>query len=243
MITQNWTAEQGQSFHKLVVPRDRRTRRILKPRDAAGAVRTDAYGGLMPFTCVITSEGSIAIELTGEQLRDLAPGDYAYDIVATIPISFPYSEYETRKIAAGTLTVQAYTTITYGDEDVTTMELRFTKGEDFERPIVWEVDGVVQTVTGAYLQADSNGTAVVDLRWYATEPNDAAIIALPGAQKGFIVPGATGQTLVLRVDHRNTVPAGTYPFDLFVKDSVGDWVRLAKGSMIVQPATSENPTP
>lgn len=246
-LTQNWTAWQGLNFDKVVPIKDRRTRRVLRPTDAAGALQTDAYGGLLPFTVTLNSDGSLWLHLAGADLLDLAPGDYAYDVVATIPMQYPANDYQTRKVMSGTITVKAYTTITYGDEDTSTMELRFRKGEDFTRPILWnDSAGVLQTVQKAYLEAtDSLGATVLDLRWFTAVPNSAAIAALPANQRGYIIsgalPGETACTLTLRIDHTNSLPAGTFPFNLFVQDSLGDWDCLIKGTIYVGPAVGTAP--
>jgi hypothetical protein len=98
------------------------------------------------------------------------------------------------------------------------------------------------TVQDAFMQAkDSDGANVLDLRWYATKPSEETVVALTGNRRGYIAPIA-GATLELHVSDKNTVPAGIYPFDLFVKDSAGDWDCLASGTVVVEASVSVPPT-
>ena len=93
------------------------------------------------------------------------------------------------------------------------------------------------------MQANNTaGTTVFDLRWYATAPNEATIIALtPSNKRGYIAP-KTGYTLEIHISDTNGIPAGSYPFDLFVKDSAGDWSSISQGQIVVEPSTSTPPT-
>jgi hypothetical protein len=87
---------------------------------------------------------------------------------------------------------------------------------------------------------DSTGTVVLDIRWYASPPSEATIAALPASRRGYIAP-ATGATLELHISNLNTIAAGSYTYDLFVKDSAGDWDQLVKGTFVVEEAVSVEP--
>jgi hypothetical protein len=246
MTTQDWNLDAGLVWRRIIPIKDRRTRRILRPTDVAGAIKTNEFGGLLPFTCYVTAEGAVLIELSAEETRSLADGVYDYDVVATIPMSSPVERFESRKVLSGKITVTNYTTITYGDEDVTNMELRFTRGEDFTRPIAWrDEDAALIAVQKAYLQATMADltTVVLDLRWFASVPNEATIAALPATQRGYIVSGAPDNTIVIHVSNTHTIPAGVYPWTLFVQDIGGDWQQLLKGSLYVDAAPGANPYP
>jgi hypothetical protein len=45
----------------------------------------------------------------------------------------------------------------------------------------------------------------------------------------------------MHVSDKNTIAAGSYNFDLFVQDSVGDWDCLASGTVVVEAAISAPP--
>ena len=122
------------------------------------------------------------------------------------------------------------------------MEIRFKQYVDFRRTFTWrDANGDILTVTDAYMQAkNAAGTTVLDLRWYATAPNEATIIGLTANRRGYIAPAA-GATLEVHISDANSIPAGNHAFDLFVKDSAGDWDNLASGVLFVQAAVSTPP--
>jgi hypothetical protein len=197
------------------------------------------------MTTIITSEGGIMIALTEEDTADLPVGDLSYDVLATYARNAPYdgaSGEVTRPVATGTITVTALDNIT-PMEDTQAMEIRFKQHVDFRRNFTWRDSvGTIMTVQDAFMQAkDSAGATVLDLRWYSTTPSEATVIALTGNRRGYIAP-ISGSTLELHVSDKNTVPAGVYPFDMFVKDSAGDWDCLASGTVVVEAAVSAPPT-
>jgi hypothetical protein len=67
------------------------------------------------------------------------------------------------------------------------------------------------------------------------------VIGLAGNRRGYIAP-ITGATLELHISDKNTVPAGRHSFDMFVKDSAGDWDCLASGVVVVEEAISVPPS-
>jgi hypothetical protein len=147
-----------------------------------------------------------------------------------------------RPVSGGTITVSALDTIT-PLEDTQAMEIRYKQHTDYRRTFTWkDSTGVVITVQSAFMQAKtSTGTTVVDLRWYATTPTENTVIALtPANKRGYLAP-ATGATLEVHISNTNDVAAGSYPFDLFVQDSAGDWDCLSSGTLVVEAAVSAPP--
>lgn len=122
------------------------------------------------------------------------------------------------------------------------MELRMKQHEDFRKTFTWkDKNGTLQAVTNAYLQAKNTaGTTVLDLRWYSSTPSENTVVALPAAQRGYLAPKAS-VTLEMHISDKNSIPAGTHNFDLFVQDSAGDWERLAAGTISVDASVSTNP--
>jgi hypothetical protein len=45
----------------------------------------------------------------------------------------------------------------------------------------------------------------------------------------------------MHISDKNDVAAGTYTFDLFVKDSAGDWDCLVQGTLVVEASISAPP--
>lgn len=239
----SYTLTKGIPWERLIVVKDRRTRRLLAVTEARGAVQT---GDLTrkEFNITITNKGEILIALSEEDTRELPAGDLPFDIIATCTRMLYYPGQTatiTQKVVSGTITVSENITIT-PSEDTQAMEIRFKQHVDFRRTFTWrDSTGTIISVQNAYMQAkDSNGNTVLDLRWYASVPSEATIIGLTGNRRGYIAP-ATGGTLEVHISDRNTIPAGSHSFDLFVQDSAGDWDCLASGTISVTAAVSANP--
>lgn len=234
--------------------RDQRTHRIVRPYDAWGLIKTSETGR-MSLTTQITSEGGILLSLSEEETKDLPAGELEYDVIADLPkrganfLGGAFSTYGvassgekvTRPVVKGTITVAELGTVT-PLEEIDYMELRFGKGEDFYRSFTWRNDaGTVIAVQNAYMQAvNSSGTTVLDLRWYGSAPSEATIEGLTGNRRGYIVPVAN-ETILMHISNTNTIAAGEYSFDIFVQDGAGDWSRLTKGSLVVEPSVSVKP--
>lgn len=182
----------------------------------------------------LTGAGEILLSLTGAETAELPIGDLEYDVLA----KFNDTYY---RVSAGVISVEANTTVTDGNE-AQAMELRMSQYEDFRKTFTWkDKNGVLQAVTNAYLQAvDSDGTTTLDLRWYATTPSEVTIVGLAGNRRGYLAPKA-GATLEMHISDKNTIPAGTHTFDLFVQDNAGDWERIASGSIVVDASVATNP--
>jgi hypothetical protein len=229
----NYSITRGLPFERLIVLKDRRTHWLLKPTDCRAYVATTG-NAKMEITSYITSEQAIMLSMTAEETQDLPLGDLSYDVLATVG-------GVQRPVAQGTITVAALNTIT-PMEDSQAMEIRFKQRTDFRRTFTWrDADGEILSVQSAFMQAKtSTGTTVVDLRWFASVPSEATVVALPENRRGYLAP-ATGATLEMHISDKNTVAAGSYDFDLFVQDSAGDWDCLVSGTMVVEPAISEPP--
>lgn len=185
--------------------------------------------------------------LTAEETRELPEGDLPYDVVAVITQRSALAGGGwtdiTTPVASGTITVTSVD-LASSIGDSTYMELTLKKGADFRLSLSWLDDtGTVLTVTDAYMQAkDSTGITVLDLRWYATAPDEATILALTGIRRGYLAPFA-GESLEIHVSDANTIAAGTYDYDIFVKGNVNsDWSFLTGGTLIVEPSVSVKPT-
>lgn len=231
--TVNYNAVRGLPFERLLIVKDRRTHWLFRPTDARAYIKTGDLT-VAEITCTITTENGIKLSLTGEETQDLPLGDLQYDVLATV------NDVQ-QKITQGTISVSALDNIT-PMEDALAMEIRFKKYTDFRQAYTWKDSaGSTLSVTDAFMQAkNATGTTVIDLRWFSSIPDEATILALPATRRGYIAP-KTGYTLELHISDANSVPAGSYAFDLFVKDSAGDWSSISQGQVVVESSTSVPP--
>jgi hypothetical protein len=231
--TVNYNVIRGLPWERLIILKDRRTHRQLKPTEARSFIQTGSLSK-KEVTVDITKEQGLMLSLTAEETQDLPLGELQYDVLATV------NEVQ-RPVAKGTIIVTALDNITPW-EDSQAMEIRFRQHVDFRRTFTWkDADGDILTIQNAYMQAkDTTGNTVLDLRWYSSVPSEATIIALSGERRGYLAP-ASGATLEMHVSDKNTIAAGSYNFDLFVQDSVGDWDCLASGTVVVEAAISAPP--
>jgi hypothetical protein len=232
--TVNYNVVRGLPWQRLIILKDRRTRRLLRPTEARSFVKTVGLSK-KEITVDLTMENGILLSLTGEETQDLPLGELEYDVLATI-------NDVTRPVAKGTILVTALDLVTPW-EDSQAMEIRFKQRVDFRRTFTWkDAEGEILAVQNAYMQAkDANDNTVLDLRWFATTPSESTVIALPAEQRGYLAP-ISGGTLEMHVSDKNPVAAGSYNFDLFVQDSAGDWDCLASGTVVVEAAISAPPT-
>lgn len=192
------------------------------------------------ITTEVTPEGIIKLSLDEEETYDLPIGALDYDVWADVTIGLNETVYQ--PVAKGTITVSSYNNIT-PLEDTDEMEIRYKQRTDFRRIFtLTDDDGDVLTIQDAYLQAkNSTGTTVLDLRWYASVPSEATVIALsPANRRGYLAP-STGATLEMHISDKNDILAGTYDFDLFVRDAAGDWSCLTQGTLVVEASISSPP--
>lgn len=232
----------GLPWERLIIVKDRVSRRIQKPIDAWGVIKTGDVTR-KEFATKITSEGGIVIYLSEEDTNDLPEGTLDFDVVAVLPTTSLYAGTTnvTKPVATGTIDVAALDINTSLEEN-DYMELRFKQSEDFYRTFTWRDDsGNVISTVDAYMQAKSStGTTVLDLRWYSSIPSEATIAGLTGNRRGYIVENAD-HSITVHVSNLNTIPTGSHKFDLFVQDVGGDWTCLVSGAIIVEEAISVKP--
>lgn len=232
--TVNYSLTRGLPWERLIIVKDSRTHRVVKPTESNSYVKTGELSKV-EITTEVTSENGIKLTLTAEETQDLPLGELQYDVLATIAgIQRPVSK--------GIITVDALDTIT-PMEDTQAMEIRYKQHTDYRRTFTWkDANGAVLNIQSAFMQAkNGSGTTMVDLRWFSTVPSETTIAALPASRRGYLAP-ATGATLELHISDQNTVAAGSYSFDLFVQDSAGDWDCLASGTLVVEASVSAPPT-
>lgn len=188
----------------------------------------------------ITPEGTIRLYLNADETVDLPEGQLSYDVWANVRVGLNEDVY--KPVASGVLEVKSYNNIT-PLEDTDAMEIRYKQRTDYRRTFTWkDTNGTVIAVTDAFMQAkDSNNNTVLDLRWYSPAPSEATVIGLtPANKRGYLAP-ASGGTLEMHISDKNDIAVGTYRFDLFVKDSAGDWDCLVQGALVVEAAVSAPP--
>lgn len=231
--TINYTATRGLPWERLIIIKERFNHWLLKPTDARAYIRTGDIT-VAEITVTITSENGLLLSLTAEETQDLPLGNLSYDVFAVIG-------GVQRMVSRGTIEVSALDNIT-PLEDSLAMEIRFKKYTDFRQAYTWkDADGEVIVIIDAFMQAkDTNGTKVIDLRWFTSIPSESTVISQPGAQRGYLAP-KSGYSLEMHISNENTVPAGSYPYDLFVKDTAGDWSCISQGTLVVEPSTSAPP--
>jgi hypothetical protein len=201
----------------------------------------------VPLNVNITSEGGLMLYLTDQETAALPLGDLAFDVVAVISRRSAAANggfaTTTTPVVAGTISVSDLDLVsdpTLGA--IMNLPIKFAKGEDYYTSFVWQDgDGDTLTVTDAYLQAkDATGATVIDIRWFATPPNEVAIAALPGSQRGYLT-WVNGDSLELHISDLNSVTAGSYEYDLFVQGAVNQWTRLVRGYVTIDPSVSVRP--
>lgn len=244
MISQlKYHATKGLPWERLLIVKNKDSRRIIKPLDAWGVVKTSDIGRI-ELTTFITSEGGIVVSLNEEETKDLPAGTLDFDVVAVLPnrpLTPGGPTTITRPVAKGTLVVSDVNIIT-PLEEIDYMELRLGQGEDYYRAFTWyDDDGSVAAVSNAYMQAvDSEGETVLDLRWFSSAPSESTISALPSIRRGYLSP-EEGRSLLMHISNTNPLPAGEFKFDIFIQDTAGDWRRLTKGALFVEPSVSVMP--
>lgn len=228
----SYTMSRGLEWQRLVVVKNRRTRRTVRPTEARCTAEVGDRKIAIPLT--ITNEGGILLSLTEAETLDFVAGTSRFDVVAKVRDHWV-------PVITGDIVVEDLDLVT-ALEDAQQMEIRFRKGEDYRTTINWTDDeGNLNTITNAWLQAvNAQNHVVIDLRWYETPPSENAIAALTGARRGYLAPIA-GESMEIHISDKNTVAAGTYAFDLFVEDSTGDATCLAVGNIVVEPSVSTKP--
>lgn len=231
----NYNLVRGLPWSRQLCIKSRTTHWRLVPEDCNAYIQVSALNK-KEITAEVIGNNNVRISLTADETVDLPEGNLAYDVWATVDEVY-------QPIVKGTITVSSYNSITPSEDD-DAMELRYTQRTDFRRVFTWrDEDGDVLAIQSAFMQAkDSAGTTVLDIRWYATVPSEATVIALtPANKRGYLAP-STGATLELHISNKNDIATGSYTYDIFVQDTSGDWDQLVKGTFVVETATSTEPT-
>ncbi len=230
----NYKLVRGLPWSRQLTVKSRRTHWRLVPEYCNAYIQVSSLHKKEIMSEVI-GNNNIRISLTADETIDLPEGNLAYDVWATVDELY-------QPIVKGTITVSSYNSITPSEDD-DAMELRYTQRTDFRRVFTWrDEDGDILAIQNAFMQAkNSAGTTVLDIRWYATVPSEATVIALtPANKRGYIAPSA-GATLELHISNKNDIAPGSYTYDIFVQDTSGDWDQLVKGTFVVEVATSTEP--
>jgi hypothetical protein len=77
-----YTMKRGEKWRRLVVLKDRRTRRKRVPTSVSAGVLVDGVAHVLPAT--ITAEGAVRLDLTPAQTLFFEEGTYPFDVVAEV---------------------------------------------------------------------------------------------------------------------------------------------------------------
>jgi len=231
----NYTASKTSMapWSRLVMVKDKRTHSLLRPTSARAYVKMGTYSKI-EIPSYITTENGIMLELSQTVLNDMSAGEHPYDVFATI-------NGVERLVSQGTINVDATEYVT-PREDTDSMEIRTKERKDFRQTYAWyDSDGALVQLQSAFMQAKNEaGTTVLDIRWFATTPSEATIIALPATRRGYLAPDADG-SFELHISNTNTIAAGEYKYDLHAQDNNGDWDILFSGILVVEESISTEP--
>ena len=231
----NYQVVRGLPWSRQICVKNRRTHWRIAPETPNAFIQVSTTNK-KEITAELMGNNNIRLSLTADETTDLPEGNLAYDVWATVDEIY-------QPIAQGKVFVSTYNTVT-PSEDTDSMEIRYKQRTDYRRVFTWkdEEDDVL-VVQDAFLQAkNSAGTTVLDLRWYESTPLEATVIALsPANTRGYLAP-STGATLEMHISNANTIDAGSYDFDLFVKGSTSDWECLTEGTLVVERSISTQPS-
>jgi hypothetical protein len=161
---------------------------------------------------------------------ELTGGTWDFDIVG----NFRGVE---EPLVSGTVEVNSLLATITPLEGGPSMYITYDQFTDYRKVFTWfDDDGTtVLDVTDARLQAkDSGNTLVLDLKWFATAPDEPTIAGLPALERGYLSPTAADTTsLEMHISNQNTIAAGIYTFDLLAKEEGGDWEKLGSGTLEV----------
>lgn len=113
----NYTVDRGEPWERLIIPKDRRTRRKRVPVEASASVKIGDTIYILPVE--ITSEGGLLLTMTANNTEWLPNGEYDWDLVATVSrsallTSTPLAE---TVVVHGKLVVSTYNNLTPMDSD------------------------------------------------------------------------------------------------------------------------------
>jgi hypothetical protein len=113
----NYNVKRGEIWERLIVPKDRRTRRKRVPVQVSATVLVNDTKYVIPTT--ITSEGGVLLNMTPQNTNWLPVGTYPWDMVVTVSrsallTSTPLAE---TLLVKGTLTVTSLNNLTPMESD------------------------------------------------------------------------------------------------------------------------------
>ena len=113
----NYTIRRGELWERLIIPKDRRTRRKRTPTEAAATVLINDVKYVLPSR--ITSEGGVLMQLSPENTEWFADGVYLWDMVIMVSRSALLTSTPMEEVVGvkGTLTVSSYDNLTPMDSD------------------------------------------------------------------------------------------------------------------------------
>lgn len=112
MNTLDYSLQRGEVWERLVVIKDRRTRRVRTPVQVAASI--DINGTAYYLPSAVTAEGAVLLALSPQETKWLTDGTYTWDMVATISRSqaFTSTPLSEEVVLTGTITVSSYANIT-----------------------------------------------------------------------------------------------------------------------------------
>lgn len=118
--TLNYSLERGEVWERLIMIKDRRTRRVRKPVQVAASILINDVAYYLPSA--VTTEGGVLLELSPAETLWLTDGTYSWDMVATISRSqaFTSTPLSEEVVLNGTITVSTYNNITPMEADTLT---------------------------------------------------------------------------------------------------------------------------
>lgn len=232
MRTLDYTLVQGEPWQRLIMVKDKRTRRARKLGSARSIMRLQGTSDTHELDVTISYEGGAMLCITYNQSLDLTPGVWDFDVVGDY-------RGQNEKISQGTITVEALSTITplEGGPMIT---INYDQYTDYRKVFTWQdTDGQTIEVSDARLQAkDTQDAIVLDLAFAATPPDETAIGLLDPDKRGYLSP-IVGSSLELHISEQAVIPAGTYTFDLLAQEAGGDWGRLSEGTLNVDAGVTD----
>jgi len=119
----NYFITRGEKWERLIILKDKRTRRKRVPTEAAASVLINDVKYAIPVE--ITAEGGVSLTMSASNTEWLADGSYSWDLVVTVSESALLTSTPLVEVVAvyGTLTVDTYDNITPMDSDGVTEAL------------------------------------------------------------------------------------------------------------------------
>lgn len=113
----DYRVTRGEKWERLIILKDKRTRRKRVPTEAAASVLIEGVKYVIPTE--ITAEGGVSLVLSANNTEWLTDGTYPWDLVVTASESALLTSTPLVEVVAvyGTLTVSTYDNITPMDSD------------------------------------------------------------------------------------------------------------------------------